>query len=219
MAAKGRFITLEGGEGVGKSTLAASLASRLGERGLKHCSHAGARRLARRRGASAPDPDPAAGTRPMGLAHRSADVLCGAARPSRQADPPGARGRQLGHLRPVLGLTRAPTRRRPAAWCVTRSKRWSGSSSDPAGPDLTLILDLPVSIARARMTARAIADDAIESRGPEYHERVRQAFLDIARALPKRCAVIDASMAAELVADAAMKIIDQRLSSSALGDA
>jgi dTMP kinase len=79
------------------------------------------------------------------------------------------------------------------------------------GPDLTLVLDLPLTAARARMTARATKDDAIESRGPEYHERVRQAFLDIARANPQRCAVLDASTAPNDVADDAMKLIDQRL--------
>jgi dTMP kinase len=80
-----------------------------------------------------------------------------------------------------------------------------------SGPDLTLVLDLPLSAARARMATRATKDDAIESRGPEYHERVRQAFLDIVRANPQRCAVLDASLAPEALADAAMKIVDQRL--------
>jgi dTMP kinase len=61
------------------------------------------------------------------------------------------------------------------------------------------------------MDARAAKDDAIESRGADYHERVRQAFLDIARANPQRCAVLDASLATEALADAAMKIVDQRL--------
>ena len=79
------------------------------------------------------------------------------------------------------------------------------------GPDLTLVLDLPLSVARARMTVRATNDDAIESRGAEYHERVRQAFLDIARANPKRCAILDAALAPDALADAAMNIVDKRL--------
>ncbi len=52
--------------------------------------------------------------------------------------------------------------------------------------------------------------DAIEARGWDYHEAVRQAFLGIARANPDRCVVLDASRTAAEVATAAMIAIDQR---------
>jgi dTMP kinase len=61
------------------------------------------------------------------------------------------------------------------------------------------------------MTARATKADAIESRGDDYHERVRQAFLAIAKAEPMRCVVLDASLAPDAVATAALKSIDARL--------
>jgi dTMP kinase len=78
-------------------------------------------------------------------------------------------------------------------------------------PNLTLILDLPLAKARTRLTARANDADAIESRVSSYHEAVHKAFLDIARANPQRCVVLDASLASDALADEAMKAIDSRL--------
>jgi len=57
-------------------------------------------------------------------------------------------------------------------------------------PNLTLVLDLPVAAARARRERPA---DAIESRDPPYHERVRQGFLSEAQRWPDRIRVIDAA--------------------------
>ena len=67
------------------------------------------------------------------------------------------------------------------------------------------------------MTARANDKDAIESRALSYHEAVHKAFLEIARANPQRCAVLDASMAPEALADAAMETIGERLAGFADG--
>lgn len=63
-------------------------------------------------------------------------------------------------------------------------------------PDLTIVLDLPISVARAR---RSRAPDRVESRGDDYHERVRQGFLTEARQQPGRIAVLDAAAALEAV--------------------
>jgi len=78
-------------------------------------------------------------------------------------------------------------------------------------PDLTLILDLPLAQAVRRRNAKPAAMDVIESRGSDYHERVRQAFLAIARERPQRCAVLDANAGALDVANAAMAVIETRL--------
>lgn len=80
----------------------------------------------------------------------------------------------------------------------------------PTSPDLTLVLDLPIAIARTRMKARAIAEDAIESRGATYHEAVHAAFLDIARANPHRCVVLDASSSADALAKLALAEVSRR---------
>jgi dTMP kinase len=69
-------------------------------------------------------------------------------------------------------------------------------SSGGLEPDLTLVLDLPAELAESR---RARPADRIESRGPDYHRRVREGFLTEARRRPERIKVIDASTAPEAV--------------------
>ncbi|MBC7782857.1 MAG: dTMP kinase [Burkholderiales bacterium] len=79
-------------------------------------------------------------------------------------------------------------------------------------PDLTLILDLPVHTSQSRVTAKFLhktntlfgvetqeVKDRIEKRNRDYHERVRQNFLEQARAFPDRYRVIDADRPAEAV--------------------
>ncbi len=63
-------------------------------------------------------------------------------------------------------------------------------------PDLTLVLDLPVDLARARRNRPA---DRLESRDEAYHQRVREGFLAEARRRPDRIKVIDASAATDVV--------------------
>jgi len=63
-------------------------------------------------------------------------------------------------------------------------------------PDLTVVLDLPVELARAR---RAGPADRLESRGHEFHARVRAGFLEEARRRPDRIRVVDATQPVEAV--------------------
>ncbi len=63
-------------------------------------------------------------------------------------------------------------------------------------PDLTMVLDLPEELARQR---RARQEDRIESRGTDYHRRVRGGFLAEAQRRPERIRVIDASAPVEPV--------------------
>lgn len=74
-------------------------------------------------------------------------------------------------------------------------------------PDLTLILDLPVSLGFARMQARGMAADRYESLDQAFHERLRQGFLTIAKDNPARCRVIDASAGADVVSDALWSMV------------
>lgn len=60
------------------------------------------------------------------------------------------------------------------------------------GPDLTLILDMPVVDGLARAAKRAGSADRFERLDQSFHERLRAGFLAIAAAEPERCAVIDA---------------------------
>ncbi len=66
-------------------------------------------------------------------------------------------------------------------------------------PDLTLIMDLPVSTGLARAKARATplaaagqaAEDRFERVDVAFHERLRHGYLDLAAEAPGRCRVID----------------------------
>jgi dTMP kinase len=59
-------------------------------------------------------------------------------------------------------------------------------------PDLTLILDLPVAVGLARAGERAGTETRYERLAVDFHERVRLGFLDIAKAEPGRCVLVDA---------------------------
>jgi dTMP kinase len=206
----GRFITLEGGEGVGKSTLGAALKFRLEQHGFDVV-------MTREPGGT-----------PGAMHIRTTALLTDS---DVFAWPPLAEAllffaARTDHLEKVI---------RPAlargAWVIcdrfsdsTRAYQAAagGALSDAieqldamcvgaTQPDLTLVLDLPLSQSSRRRNARPETRDVIEERGADYHERVRQAFIDIARKHPQRCAILDASAAANDVADAAMAVIDARL--------
>lgn len=78
-------------------------------------------------------------------------------------------------------------------------------------PDLTVILDLPVDEGLARAAARAGGGDRFERRDRAFHERLRQGFLAIARAEAARCVVVDASAEARSVHRAVLAALAQRL--------
>lgn len=60
-------------------------------------------------------------------------------------------------------------------------------------PNLTLILDMPVETGLARASERGEGEDRYERMGQEFHNRLRQGFLDIAKKDPVRYEVIDAT--------------------------
>ena len=77
-------------------------------------------------------------------------------------------------------------------------------------PDLTIILDVPVSLGLARAAARG-GVDRYERMNGEFHQRLRDGFLAIAQAEPERCAVIDASQDEAKVHEAVLALVDERL--------
>ena len=208
LKSRGRFITLEGGEGAGKSTLAAVLKTRLEEFGVTT--------IATREPGGAPGAEEVrrllvTGDRdrwdPMGEA-----LLLSAARRDhvrRLISPALSLGRTVicdrffdstlayqgyGHGLPHGMLNQL---RRMA---VGRLR-----------PDITLILDLPATIGLARAQARRGDETRFESFDLAFHERLRGGFLKIATLEPKRCTVIDAQQTAEEVADQAWSAIAARL--------
>ncbi len=69
----------------------------------------------------------------------------------------------------------------------------------PTMPDLTFILDLPVEMGLARAASRG-GEDRYELMGKAFHETLRQTFLTRAKAEPDRCVIIDASASPDDVA-------------------
>jgi len=71
-------------------------------------------------------------------------------------------------------------------------------------PSLTLLLDVPTDIGLRRVSDRVAGDknriDRIENEAIEFHQRLREGYLEIARQDPNRIAVIDATQSVEVVA-------------------
>lgn len=76
-------------------------------------------------------------------------------------------------------------------------------------PDLTLLLDVPPEVSRTRLARRqaatATSADRIESAGEAFHARLRDGFLALARAEPNRFACIDATQS---IADVHAAVVD-----------
>ncbi len=83
-------------------------------------------------------------------------------------------------------------------------------------PDLTILLDVPPEVSRTRLAARQASTsdtgDRIEAAGEMFHRRLREGFLDLAKAEPKRFTVIDASKSIDKVAAAVQKTVQRILS-------
>lgn len=204
----GRFITLEGGEGAGKSTQIARLRQWLEGRGETV--------VATREPGGSPGAEMVRKLLVEGPAERwdgaTEALLHFAARRE--------------HLRSTVW----PALKR-AAWVVsdrfadsTRAYQGYGHGLDLAmldrlyeiavgdfRPDLTLVLDLPIEAGLARAAARRGAETRYESLPADFHRRVRTGFLEIARQDPGRCAVIDASQDVEMVAAAIARTVGERL--------
>ncbi|CAO3445706.1 Thymidylate kinase (EC 2.7.4.9) [Azospirillum argentinense] len=78
-------------------------------------------------------------------------------------------------------------------------------------PDLTLILDLPVEDGLARAVARRGGEDRYERMDVAFHHRLRDGFLDIAAREPERCVVVDAGHPVETVQAAILDTVTRRL--------
>ena len=206
--APGRFITLEGGEGAGKSTQITRLKSWLEGRG---CSV-----VATREPGGAPGAEMIRKLLVEGPVERwdgtTEALLHFAARRE--------------HLRSTVW----PALKR-GAWVL--SDRFADSTLAYQGyghgvdrkifeqlyqvavgafrPDLTLVLDLPIEAGLARAAARRGTETRYESLPPDFHARVRAGFLEIAAQDPRRCVVIDATGDIDTIAGAIARAVSERL--------
>ena len=206
--AHGRFITLEGGEGAGKSTQARRLAERLSARGRKV--------VVTREPGGSPGAETIRALLVSGETDRWSPVtetlLMYAARRDhieRTIAPALAAGdwvvsdRFADSTRAYQGAGGGA----PASLIQTLERHVLGETR----PDLTLILDLPVEAGLARALSRGDVENRFEAKGVAFHERLRESFLAIARVEADRCAVIDATDSVEEVEGAIWAVVEARL--------
>ena len=207
MTVAGRFITLEGGEGTGKSTQVKRLAAALAARGLKTLTtrepggSTGAEEIRKLMVEGEPGRwDPITETL-LAYAAR-ADHVARTIGPALLTDTWVICDRFSDSTYAYQGVGRGVERE--------TIRRIDSAVLDDFAPDLTLILDLDVATGLARANARAGTENRFEKFGPEFHEKLRQAFLDIARRNPDRCKVIDASGNEEQVAEQILAAVTRR---------
>jgi dTMP kinase len=80
-------------------------------------------------------------------------------------------------------------------------------------PNLTILLDIPVGVGLERKR-RAGSMDRLDLEEDVFHDRVRKAYLRIARQEPRRVRVISGTTPPDLVAQAVRRIVEERLGRS-----
>jgi dTMP kinase len=203
---RGRFITLEGIEGAGKSTVAQLVRDWLASRGIPT-------RVTREPGGTP-------------LAERVREIVLNR---GDETIAPRAETLLMFAARSihVENLIRPALARGEWVLCdrftdASRAYQGYGRGMDPEWieqlanavhgdlqPDCTLLLDLPVEVGLARARGRSgVAADRFEAEAAEFFERVRQGYLQIARAQPQRVRVIDAAAALPSVTQQVTRVLE-----------
>jgi dTMP kinase len=206
--ALGRFITLEGGEGAGKSTQARRLGERL--------------RASGRKAVVTREPGGSAGAEAI----RALLVTGEADRWSATTETLLAYAARRDHIERTIAPALAA-----GDWVVSdrfadSTRAYQGAGGGAPGsliqaleryvlgetrPDLTLVLDLPVAAGLARVASRQHAETRFEAKGEDFHQRLRDCFLAIARVERDRCVVIDAAQPLGAVEAAIWATVESRL--------
>jgi len=191
---KGRFLTFEGGEGVGKSTQIRYLAARLESSGVAV--------LVTR------EPGGAPGLLAQASALRQLLVEGDPNAWSPESEALLNYAQRVEHVRRIIKPALAN-----GTWVLcdrfadsTMAYQGYGHRLGPdfvkklhrlvlgsVAPDLTLVFDLPLEVGLKRALSRAGAETRFERMGLDFHKRLRQGFRAIARQNPKRCRLVDAS--------------------------
>ena len=205
---QGRFITFEGGEGTGKSTQVARLVERLRARELEVLQ-------TREPGGS----DGAEEIRNLAL---NGD----AGRWSAMTETLLMFAARSDHLERTIRPTLEAGRWVVCDRFADSSRAYQGAGGGTPGdfietldaaivgatqPDLTLVFDLPVEVGLERAFGRGLFETRFESKGLEFHERLRRGFQAIAAAHPERCVIIDAEGDQEAVEARVWAAVEARL--------
>ena len=196
----GRFITLEGGEGAGKSTLLAGLRDHLQQQGvdLLQVREPGGTGLGEAIRSIVLDPahlDISAESELLLMFAARAQLVRERILPALDAGQWVLCDRYVDASYAYQGGGRGQPHER-----IAELERWACAGLKP---QLTLLLDLPVSTGRARAAGRGAAD-RIEIEADAFFERVRQVYRERAEAEPQRFHVIDASQSPDKVLQAAI---------------
>jgi dTMP kinase len=92
-------------------------------------------------------------------------------------------------------------------------KSISDFATDRLTPDITLLLDLPVEIGLARRRRSDSDWNRLDAQEVEFHRRVREGYLKLARRSPKRWVRIDAEKEAEAVWSQILRAVTARIRS------
>jgi dTMP kinase len=200
----GLFVSFEGIDGAGKSTHIARLHELLLARGRDVC-------LTREPGGT-----------PLGesirewVLHQPVDVLtevllmfAARAEHLRQVIRPAL---QAGQVVLCDRFTDATMAYQGAGRGVSRALLRDLAAQVEAGtrPSLTVLFDVPPAVSRARLEGLK-APDRFEREQQDFFERVRQGYLDLARAEPERFVVLDASQPMDAVTAALLRVVEARL--------
>ena len=202
-----RFITLEGGEGTGKSTQVKRLSAKLKEHGIDS--------IVTREPGGSPGAEQIRELFVHGEPGRwsalTETLLVFAARVDhieRTIKPALAAGKWVicdrftDSTYAYQGVGRGSDRE--------NIRRIESVSIGDFKPNLTLVLDLPVETGLQRARKRANDENRFEGFDVSFHERLRQAFVDIARRNGDRCVLLDAGGSEDEVADMIWNSVAQR---------
>ena len=200
----GKFITFEGGEGSGKSTQAGRLAERLRQFGAEVVltREPGGTALGERVREVVLDDAPEPATELLLFAAARAEHVAKVIRPALVHGTWVVSDRFVDSTRVYQGMLGGVSAALIAAV--------EYETVAPTFPDLTILLDLPAEVGVKRAEARG-ALSRFDAADGDYHRRLREAFLAIARAESQRCVVIDADRDADAIADDVWRTVEDRL--------
>jgi len=212
-ASRARFITFEGGEGVGKSTQVKRLLANLADASIE-----------------------AVRTREPGGTPKAEAVRSFILQGRSESWGPGSEAvlfaaARLNHVNELIAPNLAAGK-----WVISdrfhdSTRAYQGLTGgvddkliaalealalDGHAPDLTIVLDMDPEVAFQRVAQRALEDglaltgDRFEKEDIEWHKRLRDSFLAIARANPDRCVVISAEQSEDALEAAIWSVVSTR---------